>query len=87
MALTIIIFTVGKSCKPFCINEFKPFEFEKLQKSSLAFNVILQISSSSLDPLQLGRAISRISRLLVMALPNPIMEFQDLGYKIRKIFA
>ena len=87
MALTIIIFTVGKSCKPFCINEFKPFEFEKLQKSSLAFNVTLQISSSSLDPLQLGRAISRISRLLVMALPNPIMEFQDLGYKIRKIFA
>ena len=41
MALTIIIFTVGKSCKPFCINEFKPFEFEKLQKSSLAFNVTL----------------------------------------------
>ena len=85
MALTIIIFTVGKSCKPFCINEFKPFEFEKLQKSSLAFNVTVQISSSSLDPLQLGRAISRISRLLVMALP--VMEFQDLGYKIRKIFA
>ena len=33
MALTIIIFTVGKSSKPFCINEFKPFEFGNITEA------------------------------------------------------
>ena len=73
MALTIIIFTVGKSCKPFCINEFKPFEFENLQKSSLAFNVTLQISSSSLDPLQLGRATVHTVSDWALILPSQVL--------------
>ena len=39
---------------------------ETLQKSSLAFNVTLQISSSSLDPLQLGRTQRFVSSTVNM---------------------